>query len=624
MVRRITLLFGAGLVAVGMVTSVPASASSTVSTRVPPAQVLGHLALSRQASPANPTAGFAEGTTSSGTAAAFTDDGAKQFGEGGAGTRPSASLAPFVTSQNQSEGGVQSVKGLNAFNMANTHGFVVEPPDQGLCANGSNVIEMVNMDFQVFDSHLNALSGPIVLETFFGEPLAFGFVPGTDVTVQGDPRCLWDQGTQRWYLSQLVVDFTENTSVFQVAVSTSSNPLGSYNIYTFDNTDKHNPGCPCLGDQPTLGVNQDALFVSTNEFGLNTNEFNGTVVYTIDKQGLAAGNAKVNIVTDFVGLTFPTPEWNSTTNCLAPNEGLFCWATLRPAYGPADSLNGGGTSANGGTEYLLSALDFANVKDNRIAAWAMTNTSSIRDKDPNLHLANNVMNSEAYTFPTGFASQKAGPIPLGDSGLQSCIGQPTPCTQHPQPEGGLQTNDDQFGSAFFADGRLWGGLNTQMAGNSHQLAWFVVDVGAGISAAAIHNQGYLAAPGENIEFGSIAVTSAGQGLISFTLSGPDFFPTSAFALIDAGGVGPVQVAALGQSPQDGFSEYRRLGLPTYRPRWGDYSMAVAVGDRFVFASEYIEFANCSDAVFATDRTCGGTRSRSANWGTSVNVLAAGD
>ena len=162
---------------------------------------------------------------------------------------------------------MQSVKGLNARTLELTHGFVVEPPDQGLCAGNGFVIEMVNLNLQVFNSNLRAVSGPMVLETLFNEPLAFG-VQGGPVTVQGDPRCYWDANTKRWFLSQLNVDVINNTSRIDLAVSTSSNPLGDYNVYYLDNTDNFNPSCPCFGDQPTMGANHDAIFISTNEFAL--------------------------------------------------------------------------------------------------------------------------------------------------------------------------------------------------------------------------------------------------------------------------------------------------------------------------------------------------------------------
>jgi hypothetical protein len=480
------------------------------------------------------------------------------------------------------------------------------------------VIEMVNLNLQVFNANLTAVSGPIVLETFFGQPLAFG-VQGGDVLVQGDPRCYYDAGSNRWFLTQLVIDLTTGTSIFQVAVSHSGNPLGNYNIYELDNTDKGNPGCPCLGDQPTIGANPDALFISTNEFTFSGPPFfNGAVLYTIDKAGLVSGASLVNTVTDFIGLTVPTPEWNSTTNCTSTN-GLFCWASVRPTSAPDM-----GDRRFGGVEYLLSALDFAGTRDSRIAVWAVSNTSSIHSASPALVLNNSVMSSEPYQFPS-FARQMSGPIPLGDSGRYSC--EPHPCaTPTPQPEGMIQTNDDQIHTATYAAGLVWGGLNTILPGvtSGHiGIGFFEVSPNLTSSglAGSIATQGYVLANGNDVEFPSIGVTTSGHGVMSLTLSGPNFFPTSAYTLMSTAGAGKVQIAALGQSPQDGFTEYEfGNGGGQYRPRWGDYSASVAVGNTIFFASEYIQFANCSDAAYTADPTCGGTRARSANWGTSINKL----
>lgn len=634
-------------VLVGIVSAPPAYAA--VTTAAAPSQVLSSAVLVGQATPAaGPT------TLSDGNGLALTDDPAVIRAAASLGqAAPSefarnAATAPASSSANESgdssEGAARSVKGLNAHDLLVTHGFAVEPPDQGLCANSDFTVEMTNLNIKVFDARLNAVSGPIVLETFFNEP-------ANGSLIQGDPRCVWDAGTHRWFLSQLVVDLVNGTSKFQVAASTSSNPLGSFNLYTLDNTDHANPGCAptsttpggCLGDQPTMGVDSHALFIDTNEFGIFNNEFNGAVIYTIDKRALAAGASTANVVADFVGLTVPTPEWNSTTSCLGPQEGLYCWATIRPATSPTYDTR------FGGTEYFLSALDFANVQDHRIAVWAMTGTSSISSSTPNLHLFHKVMNSESYVFPSHLVAQKDGPIPLGQSGRYSCD-VPGSCaliggTKTPQAEGAIQPNDDQFGSAVFADGLVWGGLTTALSDNRTAIAYFAVKprlTSSGLGGSSIELQDYLTARGNSLLFPSIAVTAEGQGLINFTLVGQSYFPTSAYALLDREGAGKVKIAALGQSPQDGFSEYEcrnaqpgglcnQFGVP-YRPRWGDYSAAVAVGDRFVFSSEYIQFPNCSLAEFTQgnidnsklDHTCGGTRQRAANWGTSVNTLSVGE
>ncbi|HVC78866.1 MAG TPA: hypothetical protein VND96_20330 [Candidatus Micrarchaeaceae archaeon] len=616
LVSSLALVAGTALA----VSTLPAAAASGAAvlgagqqlTRV---NLVGHSAF--KSSPPN----LAEGTTSSGAPAAFTDDpnlvramvggsAATSFPQNAATSPSSGSHTPF----GDARGGVaQSVKGLNAYDLAATHGFVVEPPDQGLCAGNGYVIEMVNLNLKIFDAKLNALPGTMVLETFFGDGLAFG-VGGGDVTIQGDPRCYWDAGTQRWFLSQLVLDLSNNTAMFQLAVSTTADPLDTYNLYSVDTTDNSNPGCPCFGDQPTMGANSDAIFITTNEYSINNPVFNGAVLYAIDKQALANGAASANMVTDFIGLTFPTPEWRNGVDCVTTG-GLYCWASVRPSTSPTS-----GDQRFGGVEYLLSALDFANTHDNRIGVWAVSNTSSIRSNNPQLRLSEATLASEPYAFPS-FARQKAGPIPLGDSGRFTC--NPSPCA-----EGPIQTNDDQIQNSVYAAGLIWGGLNTTIHGQSGQIGIGYFAVQPRLSedhlSATIVTQGYLSAAGNDVAFPSMGVDSLGEGVVSFTLTGPGYYPTSAYAKIDRSGTGKVKVAALGQSPQDGFTEYQFSGTGKYRPRWGDYSAAVAVGQSIYFASEYIQSANCSDATFVKDPSCGETRARSANWGTSVNVVRMSD
>jgi hypothetical protein len=603
----------------------PAATNITKSQHLVQAKLVGHTAF--KAGPTNLT----EGVTRGGVPAAYTDDlslargltGASKVVPGSVGVATAApSMQAAVAAAKFAQGEAQSVKGLNAHDLAVSHGFIVEPPDQGLCAGNGFVVEMVNLNLQVFDANLKAVSGPMVLETFFGQGLAFGF-SGGDVTIQGDPRCYWDANTQRWFLSQLVVDLSNNTAQFNLAVSATSSPLGDFNLYSLDVTDNFNPGCPCFGDQPTMGANHDAIFISTNEFSINNPVFNGAVLYTIDKEALADGADFANTVINFIGLDIPTPSTPGLPegSCTATN-GLNCWASVRPSISPTS-----GERRFGGVEYLLSSLDFAGLHDNRIALWAATNTSSISSDSPSIGISEVTLSSEAYVFPS-FAQQKAGTIPLGQSGRYTCVPVVLPNCPSPQPEGQIQTNDDQINNSVFANGLVWGALTTNLPVVSQGkvgIAYFAVRPNLsdeGLSATIV-KQSYLVARGNNVYFGAVGMDKDGQGLLSFTLSGKDYFPTSAYATLSRRGAGPVLIAALGQSPQDGFTEYE---FPTnvggqYRPRWGDYTAAVAVGHDIYFASEYIQFPNCSLADWKKDTTCGGTRSRSANWGTSVNKVS---
>ena len=106
-----------------------------------------------------------------------------------------------------------------------------------------------------------------------------------------------------------------------------------------------------------------------------------------------------------------------------------------------------------------------------------------------------------------------------------------------------------------------------------------------------------------------------------------YYPSTAYGRLTSSSNGlvgsAVNIADLGQAPEDGFAEYQ--GYPgTTRPRWGDYGAAVFLpwsGGRIYFATNYIQYPNCTGKAFALKvGTCGGTRDGFANWGTSVNFV----
>ena len=150
------------------------------------------------------------------------------------------------------------------------------------------------------------------------------------------------------------------------------------------------------------------------------------------------------------------------------------------------------------------------------------------------------------------------------------------------------------------------------------------------------SQGYISPMHEDLEFPAFAAGAGnGRAIVSFTLNGNGgiagadnggFFPSSAFGRVTSTSrtllASTVNIAALGQSPQDGFTQYLNYPSATFafRPRWGDYGAAILSGGKAYFASEYIQHPNCAPPAFQPNAigTCGGTRDGLANWGTSVN------
>jgi hypothetical protein len=217
------------------------------------------------------------------------------------------------------------------------------------------------------------------------------------------------------------------------------------------------------------------------------------------------------------------------------------------------------------------------------------------------------------------ATQKQGPTPLLDF-LNSVQNDKDTFEL-------LNANDDRMNQVVFAAGKLYSGVNTSVTVDGQNLqgiAYFIVkpSLNEGTLTAHISHQGYVAVENEHVLFPSIGVNARGAAVMTFSLSGPDYFPSAAYAPINSEGrIGQIRLAAPGIGPDDGASGYNFFGAP--QPgigRWGDYSAAVADGEGNIwFAAEYVGQA-CSDAEFLADPTCAGTRDVFANWGTFIGVL----
>jgi len=145
---------------------------------------------------------------------------------------------------------------------------------------------------------------------------------------------------------------------------------------------------------------------------------------------------------------------------------------------------------------------------------------------------------------------------------------------------------------FFAGDLIWTGVTTIVQQGNNQLsgaAFFVIqpDFSNGHVRAHIDNQGYVTIANNNVLYPAIAVNQDGKAVITFTVSGPDFFPSAAYArLKEDSGVGKVHIIAVGAFPDDGFTMYPPFSSGV--GRWGDYSAAtVDDNGNLWFATEYI-------------------------------------
>jgi hypothetical protein len=503
-----------------------------------------------------------------------------------------------VTSSNPGASGFTGLNHVDTRSQDGGNAFSLEPPDQGMCVGNGFVVEAVNDVMVVFNQSGQRISPTSSMNSFFGLPVAINRATGERGPFLSDPKCLYDAGTNRFFLTILEEDPAPSVRAHTlIAVSQTSDPRGSWFLYSIDATDDglngtpSNPDCPCFGDQPLIGANGDGFFISTNEFPSFVGGFNGAQVYAMSKSGLISGVTE-KVVHINAG-TIPTPDAGGI------------WYSIQPATTPPGSPMGLGQAIH--TEFFLSALQFGPAPlDNRIAVWSLGNTGALRSGNPAaVTLAHTVISSETYGQP-GNAPQKAGDFPQGQ-----LLG---------EPENQLAGNDDRMNQVVYANGMLWSGVNTVIGdGSQVGIAYFIVSpklIGQSLSAT-MAKQGYVTVDNNSVLFPSIGVNPAGQGVMGFTVSGPDYYPSAAYVAVDAThGAGAVHISGAGVGPADGFTGYPEFGGSGVE-RWGDYSAAVAGQDGSIWlATEYIA-QSCTVAQYSADPTCGGTRTSLANWSTFI-------
>jgi hypothetical protein len=394
--------------------------------------------------------------------------------------------------------------------------------------------------------------------------------------------------------------------------------------------------------------------------GLGGGFFNGAQEFAFNKNALEQGlpvlgnhgvpNPKFTVAIENMGLV-PTPDGTCFSDNVKHVPGLSCWYQVIPGVAPDPSQF---DNSHGGSGFMAGSLDFYGNGDTRFAVFDWTGLQNLNSPNcstcSGIQFGGQLFSDVEFYFNEGFlAPQKAGAIPLGHVCGAAGLSVDAHC-----PEGGIATNGDGVTQLSQANDQLWFGVSTVVgqtysSGPSPEFhlaaAYWVVGTESFENSGffTLSSQGYVSPRHEDLEFPTMASggTSAqdggnGKAIMSFTLSGNGgptgahsggFYPSSAYGRLTSASGGllgsTINIADLGQSPQDGFSEYQ--GYPDgTRPRWGDYGNAIFLpnsGGRIFFASEYIQYKNCTGAAFTlTLGTCGGTRDGFANWGTSVNYV----
>lgn len=153
---------------------------------------------------------------------------------------------------------IVSINGMNSTIGGGT------PPDPAGDIGPNFYIQMINSSlFRIFEKDGSPVTGPISANTLWG-PLG--------LAGSGDPIILYDQGAERWVLTEFTAPGNNN---LLIAISETSDPQGSYFVYNFT--------APSFPDYPKYGIWNNAYVVTTNE---------GSVpFYVLEREKMLAGES---------------------------------------------------------------------------------------------------------------------------------------------------------------------------------------------------------------------------------------------------------------------------------------------------------------------------------------------
>ncbi len=236
--------------------------------------------------------------------------------------RRSSPLAPNVNKTAQPSHDPIAQTNMGSKTMAapivNWQGYTgtASPPDPSGAAGPAHYVQAVNLRYNVYDKTGNTLGGPFTLSSLWAGS-----------SNMGDPIVMYDKYADRWFISQF-----NGSDKILVAISTSSNPLGSYYTYTFV------PSAGNFPDYPKFSIWADGYYCTSN--------IGGTEKFAVfDRTKMLAGNPTAGMISLTVP---PTPNYFFFSPLPADADGtlppfgtpcpIFCYEDDAWTSGGTDQL----------------------------------------------------------------------------------------------------------------------------------------------------------------------------------------------------------------------------------------------------------------------------------------------
>lgn len=396
------------------------------------------------------------------------------------------------------------------FNALDDNNTVI-PPDTHGAIGPSHAMTMLNSQVRIQDKTGTIIS-TVTLSSFWSSISGSKF----------DPKVLYDPLSSRW---MAVCDANANLATSKVcfAISSSSDPTGSWTFYEFD-ADASNT---TWADYPGFGLNGTWIAITHNMFTVSGSpSFVGAKMWVIDKSTALAGGSLTTTV-------FPT-----SFDLVGGAYG----ATLQPCQ-----------AFVGDTLFIVDNTGFGAsgtfmIRISRITGTASAPTWSVLPGGPYpgsglFFVANNFNYSQIDADQLGTATD-------------------------------IETNDPRMLNAVYRNGRIWcthsGGLPVSPStSNRTAVFWYQLDP---LASSPIVQSGVLdGGVGVHHYFPSITANSVNDALIGFTRSDAAMYAQAVFtgrlSSHPPGSMLPIDVIKLGLSSYSKF-------FGGSSNRWGDYSASV--------------------------------------------------
>jgi len=418
------------------------------------------------------------------------------------------------------------------------------PPDPTGAAGPNHYFGAVNSTIEIYDKLGNTLVNPMTTNTFFGL--------GPDVQL-GDPIVLYDHLADRWFLGIINAGTsTENRNTLTVAVSDSSDPTGSYNIYSYDFDQ--------FPDFPKFTVWHDGYYIT-----LNTIE--GNTTFVMERDVMLAGGANPQII----GFSMPEIVRN-------PDGGIF--STL-----PAHLSSSNFVQNSPGYIVYLQDDDWdifggSGISSDHLKVWSINvdwENASLSSISQPLEIGvapfDSRFNSDG--FGNGASEQPGTPMKIDMiAGVPSFTSNYRVFPNH---------NSWMITFNVNVDGNDTSGIRWVELRNSETQDWFVYQEGT-----------YAPDDGNNRFMGNAAIDAEGNIALAYHVAGPTLPVATRYT-------GRLDGETLGQMTIQETSIVESQGVQTVEGRFGDYAHLTMDPDNFTFwfTSEYFSADNFWNARVAS-------------------------